>query len=247
MDGTSRDGLVPAKELASRNEYHYPNDSAAYRRARNELLAEEIELRRHIERVAEMRRALPPGGEVTEEYQFIGEEGPIDFVGLFGDKQTLVVYSFMYGRDRERPCPMCTGLLDSLNGEASSIGQRVSLAVVARSPIERLVTFKRERGWDWLRLYEDIDDRFSRDHYAIAPDGSDNAGIHVFTRPDGKVGGTRDGAIRHFWSGEAGFGTADPGQDPRMAPDPMPMWNIFDLTPEGRHPTWYPKLEDRAS
>jgi predicted dithiol-disulfide oxidoreductase (DUF899 family) len=240
MDGTSQGGLVSAKELASRNDYRFANDSAAYRRARNDLLAEEIELRRHIERVAEMRRALPPGGEVTEEYNFIGEGGPVGFRDLFADKHTLVVYSFMYGRTRERPCPMCTSLLDSLNGEAASIEQRVALAVVARSLIERLVKFKDERGWDWLKLYEDVDDRFSRDHYAIAPDGGDYAGIHVFTRAPEK-----NGSIRHFWSGEAGFDTADPDQDPRMAPDLMPMWNIFDLTPEGRHPTWYPKLEDR--
>ena len=237
MDGTNHDGLVPAKELASRNEYHFPNDSAAYRRARNDLLAEEIELRRHIERVAEMRRALPPGGEVTEEYQFIGEGGPMTLGDLFGDKQTLVIYSFMYGSNRERPCPMCTGLLDSLNGEAASIQKQVALAVVARSPLERLIKFQDERDWDFLKLYEDVDDRFSRDHYAIGPDGSDYAGLHVFTK--------KDGTIRHFWSAEAGFDTADPGQDPRMAPDLMPMWNIFDLTPEGRHPTWYPKLDDR--
>ena len=237
MDGTTRDGMVSAKELASRNDHRFANDSDAYRRARNDLLAEEIELRRHIERVAEMRRALPPGGEVTETYQFIGEEGPVDFAGLFRDKQTLVVYNFMYGRDREKACPMCKGLLDSLNGEAASIDKRLSLAVVARSPIERLVRFKQERGWDWLRLYEDVEDRFSRDHYGIMPDGGDMAGVHVFTR--------RDRTIRHFWSEETGFDMADPGQDPRMAPDLMPMWTIFDMTPEGRDPTWYPKLEDR--
>ena len=239
MDGTSREGLISARELASRNRYRLSNESDEYRRARNDLLAEEIELRRHIERVAEMRRALPPGGEVTADYQFIGEEGPVTFADLFGDKQTLVVYSFMYGPDRERPCPMCTALLDSLNGEASSIEKRIALAVVARSPSQRLQKFRQERAWDYLKLYEDLDDRFSRDHYAISQDGGDNAGIHVFTR--------RDGTIRHFWSGEMGFDTADPGQDPRMAPDLMPMWHIFDLTPEGRHPTWYPTLADRAS
>jgi len=241
MEGTSRSGLTPARDFASRNQFRFPNDSAEYRNARNDLLAEEIELRRHIERVAEMRRALPPGGEVTEDYQFVGEEGPVRFRGLFDDKQTLLVYSFMYGRDRERACPMCTALLDSMNGEASSIEQRIALAVVARSPIERLLKFKQERGWDYLKLYEDLDDRFSRDHYAIMPDGGDNAGVHVFSRQG------KGGTIRHFWSGETGFDMADPGQDPRMAPDLMPMWNIFDLTPEGRDPSWYPRLEDRPA
>jgi predicted dithiol-disulfide oxidoreductase (DUF899 family) len=237
MDGSSRQGLLPAKELASRSKFHFANESTEYRRARDELLVEEIELRRHIERVAELRRALPPGGEVTEDYQFVGEEGPLSLTDLFRDKQTLVVYSFMYGRDREKACPMCTSLLDSLNGEGASIDKRVSLAVVARSPIERLVKFKQERGWHWLRLYEDIDDRFSRDHFAIMPDGGDDAGLHVFTKQDGK--------IRHFWSGEIGLDMGDPGQDARSVPELMPMWDIFDVTPEGRGTDWYPTLDDR--
>jgi predicted dithiol-disulfide oxidoreductase (DUF899 family) len=136
-----------------------------YRRARDALLAEEIELRRHIERVAAQRRALPPGGVVPKDYRFEGESGPVGFSELFGDKQTLAVYSFMYGPKRERPCPMC----------------------------------------------------------------------NVFTR--------RDGTLRHFWSGEMGPETADPGQDPRGAPDLMPLWTILDSTPEGRGTDWYPRLE----
>ena len=103
--------VVPAAELAARNTMRFPNESIEYRRARQALLTEEIELRRHIERVAEQRRALPHGGEVTGDYRFIGEHGETDFAGLFGDKQTLVIYSWMYGPQRERPCPMCTSLL----------------------------------------------------------------------------------------------------------------------------------------
>ena len=34
----------------------------------------------------------------------------------------------------------------------------------------------------------------------------------------------------------------DPGQDPRDAPDVASLWNILDLTPEGRASDWYPKL-----
>ncbi|HTJ94359.1 MAG TPA: DUF899 family protein, partial [Pararobbsia sp.] len=134
--------LTPAMELARRNGVTYANESEAYRQARIALLAEEIELRRHIERVAEMRRALPPGHEVTTRYRFIGENGPTDLEGLFGDKSTLVVYSFMFGPQRERPCPMCTSLLSAWDGEARDIEQRVALAIVARSPLERLVAFK---------------------------------------------------------------------------------------------------------
>ena len=130
--------LAPAAELAKKNGVRFPNESEEYRRARNALLAEEIELRRHIERVAEQRRALPPGGAVTEDYRFQGERGPVRFADLFGDKQTLAVYSYMFGPQRERPCPMCTSLLSAWDGEARDIEQRVALAVVARSPIERL-------------------------------------------------------------------------------------------------------------
>lgn len=229
--------FVPAAELVKRNEMTFPNESTDYRRSRNALLAEEIELRRHIERVAEQRRALPPGGEVIGDYRFEGECGLLDFASLFGDKQTLVVYSYMFGPQRERPCPMCTSLLSAWDGEARDIGQRVALAVVARSPIERLVAFKNERGWRDLSLYSDRNGNYSRDYFAVDQNGGDGdqAAFNVFT--------CRDGTIRHFWSGEMGFATADPGQDPRGAPDLMPLWTVLDCTPEGRGTDWYPKLD----
>ena len=227
--------LPSAVELARKNRVRYPNESPEYRRAREALLAEEIDLRRHIERVAEQRRALPPGGPVTKNYRFDSEHGPVGFADLFGDKQSLVIYSYMFGPQRQRPCPMCTSLPSSWDGEARDIEQNVALAVVAGSPIERLVAFKKERGWHSLRLYSDPSGEFSRDYHALLPDGSDTAGFNVFTR--------RDGTIRHFWSGEMGGETADPGQDPRGAPDLMPLWTVLDSTPEGRHPSWYPKLD----
>ena len=226
--------LAPAMDLAIKNGVTFPHESDEYRSARVALLAEEIELRRHIERVAEMRRALPPGGSVKKNYQFVGETGPVSFEELFGDKDTLVIYTYMFGPQRERPCPMCTSLLSSWDGETPDIMQRVAFAVTARSPIEKLVAFKQERGWRHLLLYSDRSGEFSQDYHAITADGGDDAGLHVFTR--------RDGTIRHFWSGEMGGVTSDPGQDPRGAPDLMPLWTIIDCTPEGRSPTWYPKL-----
>lgn len=232
---TDQTALVPATELASRSRFRFPGESSEYRQARQALLAEEIELRRHIERVAGLRRALPPGPEVTKEYRFEAENGPTTLAEMFADKQTLVVYTYMYGPQRERPCPMCTSLLSAWDGEAQDIGQRIALAIVARSPIERLAAFRKQRGWRNLRLYSDASGEFSRDYRAIAPDGGDDAGYHVFTRRDGKV--------RQFWSGEMGGETADPGQDPRGAPDLMPIWTIFDTTPEGRGTDWYPSLE----
>ena len=130
---------------------------------------------------------------------------------------------------------MCTSLLSSWDGEAPDITQRVGLAVIARSPIGKLQAFKKERGWRYLPVYSDLTDEFSRDFHSTGSDGkADEPGFHVFTR--------RDGTIRHFWSAEMGGVTADPGQDPRGAPDPMPLWTILDSTPEGRAPNWYPKL-----
>src|ERR1700754_3787277 len=174
--------LKSAAELARAAGMRFPNESAEYRRAREALLIEEIELRRHIERVAEQRRALPPGGEVLKPYDFEGEQGPASFADLFGNKTTLVVYNYMFGPQRERPCPMCTSLLSAWDGEVPDIMQRVALAVVARSPIARLTAFKRERGWHYLPLYSDISGEFSRDYHALTKDGGDDAAFNVFTR-----------------------------------------------------------------
>lgn len=225
--------LKPAMELAKKNGVRFPNESPDYRDARDRLLAEEIELRRHIERVAEQRRALPPGGKVTKDYRFEDENGPVRFADLFGGKQTLAVYSFMFGPQRERPCPMCTSLLSAWDGEARDVEQRIGLAVIARSPIERLVAFREERRWYDLRLYSDMSGDYTRDY--VSDEDADVPGFNIFTR--------RDGAIRHFWGGEMGMATADPGQDPRGAPDVMPLWTILDFTPEGRGTDWYPELE----
>ena len=224
--------LTPAVKLARENPIRVPGESAEYRAARMALLAEEIELRRHIERVAAQRRALPQGAVVTGDYRFVTEAGETDLAGLFGDKQTLVTYSYMFGPQRERPCPMCTNLLDAWEGNADDIGQRVSLVVVARSPLQRLQAWKQERGWKNLRLVSDLDGRFTKDWFGLTPDGDEVPAQNVFTR--------RDGSIRHFWSGE--MTTSDPGQDPRGAPDPAPLWTVLDMTPEGRGGDWYPSL-----
>src|SRR5258708_9871301 len=198
--------LNPAAELAKASGFRYPNESAEYRRAREALLAEEIELRRHIERVAEQRRRLPPGGEVKQNYVFEGEKGRASFADLFGDKDTLVVYSYMFGAQRERPCPMCTSLLSAWDGEVPDILQRVALAVVARSPIERLKAFKRERGWHHLPLYQDLSGEFSRNYHALTKDRGDDAAFNVFTK--------RDATIRHFWGRGMDCASADPGHAP---------------------------------
>jgi predicted dithiol-disulfide oxidoreductase (DUF899 family) len=225
--------LAPAAELAAKNKAHVPNESPEYRQARNALLAEEIELRRHIERVAALRRTLPPGGVVPEDYAFEGQTGRVRLSQLFGDKDTLVLYSMMFGPQRERACPMCTAMLTSWEGTARNLRERVALAITARSPIERLLDFKKERGWNNLQFYSDTKGDYTRAY--VSAEDADVPALTVFTR--------RDGTIHHFWSGEISGEMADPGQDPRGAPDLDPLWTIFDLTPAGRDATWYPKLE----
>ena len=228
--------LTPAAKLAEENPVRIPNESAENRAARTALLAEEIELRRHLERVAAQRRALPPGGPVKGDYRFQTEDGPTDLAGLFGDKETLAVYSYMFGPQRQRPCPMCTNLLDAWDGNAADIEQKISLVVVARSPIEKLVGWKRERGWANLRLASDLNEAYSRDYFGVLPDGSEEGSFNIFTR--------RDGTIRHFWSTEMTGSTADPGQDQRgTSVVYAPLWNMLDATPGGRDPDWYPSLD----
>lgn len=227
--------LREAAELAAEASKPYPNDSDAYREARTALLAEEIELRRHIERVAARRRALPAGGEPPQDYPFTDQDGnAVTLSGLFGRHDTLVTYFWMFGPERERACPMCTAFLGALDVPARDIMQRVAVAVIGRSPVERQAAFARERGWRNLRFYATAGDDFPRDYRGLAPDGSEWPALDVWVR--------RAGAVRHFWGSELG-GTADPGQDPRGAPDPTPLWNILDLTPAGRGTDWYPKLD----
>ena len=228
--------LRPAAELAEKASKPFPNDSKDYRAARTALLTEEIELRRHIERVAAQRRALPPGGEIAQNYQFIGEDGRrVKLSEMFGERDTLVTYFWMFGPQRARPCPMCTSFLGALDTPARDIMQHVAVAIIGRSPIERQIAFKRERGWRNLPFYAAVGDDFPRDYRGLAPDGNEWPAFDVFTKKDGK--------IRHFWGAEMSGETADPGQDPRGAPDPAPLWNILDLTPMGRGTDWYPKLE----
>lgn len=225
--------LTSATELAAAASKPYPNDSDEYRKARTALLAEEIELRRHIELVAAQRRALPAGGEARD-YEFLDENGKtLKLADLFGEHDTLVTYFWMYGPQRARPCPMCTAFLGSVDIPSRDISQRVAFAVIGRSPVSRQLAFARERSWNNLKFYATVGDDFPRDYRGLAPDGNEWPALDVWTRQDGKV--------RHFWASELG-GTEDPGQDARGAPDPTPLWNILDLTPAGRGTGWYPKL-----
>jgi predicted dithiol-disulfide oxidoreductase (DUF899 family) len=227
--------LIPAAELAAKRQAPFPGESRAYTEARLALLTEEIELRRHLTRVADLRRALPPGPMIEKDYRFIDHSGEQRrLVDLFGEHDTLVTYFWMYGPQRERPCPMCTNLLGPLNGNAIDIKQRASLKVLGRSPVERQLAFAKERGWTFLDFLQTVGDDYARDLGVLTPDGLEYPALVVYRR-EGTL-------VRLFWAGEISGEMADPGQDPRGAPDLAPLWNILDLTPEGRDPHWYPKL-----
>jgi len=135
----------------------FPNESAQYREARNALLDAEIALRRQTEAVAQMRRALPPGGEVPEDFVFerIGANyrpEQVRLSELFGEFPSIMLYSFMFGPERDEPCPGCTHLLDCAEGAARHLPYRAPMYVVSRSPIARLEAWAHERGWDHLRM-----------------------------------------------------------------------------------------------
>ena len=227
--------LVPAAELVRKASKPFPNDSEAYRKARTALLREEIELRRHLWRAAEMRRALPPGGEVSKPYKFLDQDGKEHgMADLFGRHDTLISYFWMYGPDRERPCPMCTTLLDALDAANRSLGQRVALAIIGRSPVSRQLAFAIERGWRFLDFYQCVGDDFPTDYRGLHANGEEWPQLDVWTR--------QGETVRHFWGATEMDGTADPRQDARNVPDPEALWNMLDLTPGGRGTDWYPKL-----
>lgn len=224
----------------------FPGESSEYRRERDRLLAAEVELRRAIERVAAQRRALPPGGAVPEDYRF--EEaggGEVAFSELFAPgKDTLVVYSFMFPRYSgdtrpgpaggetgrlplpETPCPSCTSILDSLDGAAPHLAERVNLAVVAKADPERIGTFAGERGWRHLRLLSSRGNTFNRDYHAETDDGEQMPILNVFVR-DGEE-------IRHTWASELLFADQDEGEESRHVDSIWPLWHVLDVTPDGR-------------
>ena len=227
--------LKPAAEVAVKASKPYPGDSAEYRTARTALMTEEIELRRQIGRVAEMRRALPPGGEAGD-YKFIDKDGKEHgLADLFGNHDTLVSYFWMYGPERERPCPMCTAFLNSLDAAARDLTQRVAVAVIGRSPVSRQLAFAVERGWRFLDFYQCVGDDFPTDYRGLRPNGEEWPQLDVWTR--------QGDTVRHFWGASEMDGTADPGQDAHNVPDPECLWSMLDLTPGGRGTDWYPKLE----
>jgi predicted dithiol-disulfide oxidoreductase (DUF899 family) len=217
------------------HDIRFPGENAEYRAARNELLEAEKDLRRNVESVAAKRRTLPLGGEPPEDYVFDSANGPVRLSELFDDgKDSLIVYSYMFGPQMKAPCVSCTSILDALDGEAPHVVQRVNLAVVAKSPIDRILGFTQPRGWRNLRLLSSAGNTYNRDYHSEDGKGAQLPAANVFVRRDGKV--------RHFYSTELLYEPSERGQDGRHVDMFWPLWNLFDLTPEGRGTDWYPRL-----
>lgn len=210
------------------HEIRFPGESAEYRQARDELLRAEIDLRRATEAVAASRRALPRGGTVPEDYAFAeAGGGTVTLSQLFAaGKDTLLLYSFMYGPRMEHACPGCTSVLDALDGSVAHVEQRVNVAVVAMSPPERIAAFARRRGWRHLRLLSSAGTTYNRDYLGEDATGAQMPMLNTFVSDGGDV--------RHFWGTEILYAPCDPGQDNRQVDFIWPLWNLLDATPGGR-------------
>jgi predicted dithiol-disulfide oxidoreductase (DUF899 family) len=221
------------------------NEPAQYLAAREEVRVAEIELMRQRERVAELRRALPKGAEI-QDYDFVdctlpdgrvSAEGPLSLAD--GDEpittvrmselftapdRALVIYHLMFGKKQTTACPMCTAWIDGYNGVAPHLVQNVDFAIVAAANPAELRAYARERGWNRLRLLSAGDSTFKYDLGSEDKEGNQDSTISVFTRDS-------DGTLRHFYSGHPWL---DPEIKERGIDELSPIWNVLDLTPQGR-------------
>jgi len=232
------------------HETRFPGESDEYRRARDELLLGELELRRQVEAVAAQRRALPLGGALAADYTFdewdaaVGKVRHVRFAELFAaGKDSLVVYSFMFkpgdaGVPLEVPCPLCTSIIDGIDGAVPHITQRINFVVVTKAPIESFSAHARARGWRHARLLSSAGTSFNSDYQVESGDADQYAMVTVFVR--------RGDTIHHFWSSEAWFMPPEPGQNPRHVDFMWPLWAVLDRTQEGRGTDWWPTLTYRS-
>jgi len=219
----------------------FPNESDAYREARDRLLTEEQSLRDALERVAARRRELPPGGELKEDYVFEevafvdGNTSSVRFSELFGDKSDLLVYSYMFGPDWQDPCPSCTSVIDGMNACSRHVRQQAEMVVIGKAEPDQLHAIAKERGWSDLRLLSSAGNDYTRDYFSQPGEGTDALIpiMNVFRK-------TGDG-IRHFWASET-FWTPLPGGHPRHVDIVWPLWGLLDLTRSGRDADWGPSL-----
>jgi predicted dithiol-disulfide oxidoreductase (DUF899 family) len=205
------------------SERRYPNESREYREARDLLLRDEQALIDNVKAVAARRRSLPPGGELKENYVFQwandGKVGTsVKFSELFGDKNTLLLYSFMYGPSWDKPCPSCTSLVDGFDRSSYQVTRHAAFVAIAKAPADRINAWAKERGWSQIALVSGSASTYQAD-YKCQGDSDDMQlpVMHVFQKQGGK--------ILHFWGTETSSNHLD---------TVWPYWNLMDFTPEGR-------------
>jgi len=205
-------------------ELRYPNETQAYRDAREELFKDEQELVAKVKSVAAKRRLLPPGGELKEDYVFqwandgkVGQR--VKFSELFGDKKTLLIYSFMFGPSWDNPCLSCTSLMDGFDRSWYQVSRDAAFVAIAKAPAARINAWAKQRGWSQIPLVSGFESTYQAD-YKCQGDSDDMQWpvMHVFTKQHG-------GKIVHFWATESMSNHLD---------TVWPYWNLMDYTPEGR-------------
>jgi predicted dithiol-disulfide oxidoreductase (DUF899 family) len=218
------------------------NEGEEYLSRREELRLAEIELRNQRERVAELRRSLPKGPAV-QDYKFEevaasldSGDSPVRTVRLSqlftGSNRSVVLYQFMYGKKQTKPCPMCTAWIDGFNGIAHHLAPNVDFAIVAAADLPALRNYARARGWGRLRLLSAGSSTFKYDLGSEDKEGNQDSAISVFTRDN-------DGTIYHSYTGHP-WQARDLKE--RGIDELVPIWNILDLTRQGRG-EFYAKLE----
>ena len=221
--------------------YRYPNESEEYRARRDELLELEKEHRALTEAVARKRQELPPGGKLKEDYRFerIGADGTVEevaFSELFGDHRSLLVYTMMYGKDWDAPCPSCTSLVDVFNANHHPVSQHCAFVVVGAASAQQFHDWARKRGWSSIPLYSAGKSSYVLDYFAR--EGADDPALVTMMNSFRK---TPEG-IFHHWGCELVSHPMENGH-PRHVDVVWPYWNLLDLTPDGRGEDWYPQLD----
>jgi predicted dithiol-disulfide oxidoreductase (DUF899 family) len=218
------------------SELRYPNESRAYRDARQALLRDEQELVEKVKSVAEKRRRLPQGGELKEDYVFqwandgkVGQR--VRFSELFEDKSTLLLYSFMFGPSWDNPCPSCTSLVDGFDRSWYQVSRDAAFVAIAKAPADRINAWARQRGWTQIRLVSGFESPYQADYKCQrgSDDDMQEPVMHVFRKQDGK--------IFHFWGTESTSNHVD---------TVWPYWNLMDFTPEGRPDILTPPQQFRS-
>lgn len=219
--------------------FRFPNESEEYRNQRNELLDVEVRLRAQIEAVAEQRRQLPLGGRLKEDYVFqrINADGStesIPFNDLFGQHQSLLLYTMMFGPGWDAPCPSCTNIVDSLNVNNRGVEETSAIAVVSAASPEQLKEWSGRRGWG-LNIVSGQNNNYILDYAGIeTEDPAVVTVMNVFKKtPEGIV---------HFWSSEL-LSRPMHNAHPRHVDMIWPLWNLLDMTPQGRGDALVPKQD----